>query len=568
MKKPARIASTGILSLFACALLWCSPVPRQNPAPPAAVAPRSQNPSQPVLAIDSTRLVQIPVIVTDKEGHYVSGLTAKDFELFDDGRPTDIDVFSASRADSPAGQAPAALPANTFSNRHQPIGAPPPAVTAILIDGLNNRFEYLAKARNQTLDFLSKLGPHDAVSLYYLADRLYLLHDFSKGNAGLLVDLKNYKPEEGTRIEDWTPAAEPPLPPVPGAKTAPIPIRAARSLFPLSDDVRNLDQESNVSQTLDALRQITIHLARVPGRKNLVWISSRFPTADVYIRVDGNVGSALQQQSATAHLAEMMNAFNIALYPVDPLGLSATPSHWGLVTDLQKTRSLMSDLAERTGGLSFFASKDVEDVIQHAAEDLRNTYLLGFYPQPAHEAERFHKITVKIIRLETLGNTPQTVVRSRSGYYPMLESGVAALFRAEIFEEARRSPLESTGIGLVAHAQIAEENDARFLDLELAVDPQDLQLQKAEKGPVAKFFLEFTQHNSVKMVIARSASSVQFAMNPELYRITRVEGIKLSNKIPLREGTDSVRILVSDANGENIGSLTIPMKELKTIPVK
>ncbi len=568
MKKPARIASTGILSLFACALLWCSPVPRQNPAPPAAPAPQSQNPSQPVLTIDSTRLVQIPVIVTDKEGHYVSGLTAKDFELFDDGRLAEIDVFSAPRPDSPAGQASAALPADTFSNRHLPIGAPPPAVTAILIDGLNNRFEYLAKARNQTLDFLSKLGPHDAVSLYFLGDRLYLLHDFSKGNAGLLADLKNYKPEGGTRIEDWTPAAEPPLPPVPGAKPPPIPIRAARSLFPLSDDVRNLDQESNESQTLDALRQITIHLASVPGRKNLVWISSRFPTADVYIRVDGNVGSALQQQSTTAHLPEMMNAFNIALYPVDPLGLSPASSHWGLVPDLQKTRSLMSDLAERTGGLSFFASKDVEGVIQHAAEDLRNTYLLGVYSQPGHEAERFHKITVKVNRLETLAYTPQAVVRSRTGYYPQLENGVAALFRAEIFEEARRSPLESTGIGLVAHAEIAAEKDARFLDLELAVDPQDLQLQKAEKGPVANFYLEFTQHNSVKMVIARSASSVNFAMNPELYRITRVEGIKLSNKIPLREGADSIRVLVSDAQGENIGTLTIPLEGLTSIPKK
>jgi hypothetical protein len=336
-----------------------------------------------------------------------------------------------------------------------------------------------------------------------------------------------------------------------------------KTLFPLSDDVRNLDQESNVSQTLDALRQITIHLASVPGRKNLVWISSTFPTADVYVRVDGNVGSALQQQSATAHLAEMMNAFDIALYPVEPVGLGfSRSSHWGSAPETQRTQLVMSELAERTGGLSFYSTKDVESVIRRAADDLRNTYLLGVYPQPVHEAERFHKITVKVIRPVTPGNTPQIVVRCRTGYYPMLESGVAALFRAEIFEEARKSPLESTGIGMVAHAGIANENDSRFLDVELAVDPQDLQLQKVEKGPVANFFLEFTQHNSAKMVIARSANSVRFAMTPELYRLAKVEGMKLSSKIPLREGADSVRILVSDANGENIGSLTIPLKEV------
>src|SRR5271169_4821662 len=104
MKKAARIASTGLLSLFAVALLWCRPVPQQNPAPAAASAPQSQNPSPPALTIDSSRLVQIPVIVTDKQGNYVSGLTAKDFELFDEGRPQDIDVFSAPRQESPASQ--------------------------------------------------------------------------------------------------------------------------------------------------------------------------------------------------------------------------------------------------------------------------------------------------------------------------------------------------------------------------------------------------------------------------------------------------------------------------------
>ncbi|MGH9703746.1 MAG: VWA domain-containing protein [Candidatus Acidiferrales bacterium] len=499
--------------------------------------------------------MQIPVIVTDKQGNYLPGLGKADFELFNDGHPQDIDTFAAPNLDSSTNQTAGPLPANTYSNRRQPIGAAPPSVTAILIDGLNNRFESLANARNQTLEFLRTLGPRDAVTLYYLGNRLYLLHDFSKGNAGLLADLKNYKPETGTRIEDWTPSAEPPLPRPPGSQPR-ASVSIVKTLFPLSDDVWNLDQQSSADRTLEALRQITIHLGSMPGRKNLIWISGTFPTADVYVRVDGNLGSALQQHSATAHLAEMMNAFDIALYPVEPAGLSYRPSHWGSAPAAQSTQLVMWELAEHTGGLSFYSSKDMERVLRHAMEDLRNTYLLGVYPQPGHSPEKFHKITVKV-------NRPETVVRSRAGFSPQLESGVAALFSAEIFEEARRSPLEATGIGLVAHSEIAEEGDSRFLDLELAVDPQDLQLQAGEKGPEAKFFLEFTQHNSVRMVMARSVSSVRFAMTADLYRIAKVEGIKLSNKIPLREGANSVRIVVSDVNGENIGSLTIPVRNLK-----
>ena len=559
MKKTARIASRGILSLFACALLCSAPVAQQSPAPSA---PQSQPPSQPSLTRQSPRLVQIPVIVTDKQGHYISGLTANDFDLLDEGRPQPIDTFAAPHQDSAAVQPLAALPANTFSNRHQPIGSPPPAVTAILIDGLNNRFEYLANARNQTLDFLSTLGPNQAVSLYFLRDRLYLLHDFSKGNAALLAALKNYKPEQGTRLEDWTPHPELPAPPVSGVAPPSGDSHEPKTLFPVADDVANLDQQSGFDRTLEALRQITIRLASIPGRKNLVWISSIFPTADVYVRVDGNVGSALQQQSATAHLAEMMNAFNIALYPVDPAGLSARASHWGALTDSQKTQYLMTDLAERTGTLSFYSTKDVGGAIQHAMEDLRNTYLLSFYPQPNQSAEHLHKITVRVNHPETLAFTPQIVVRARSGYYPLLESGVADLFRAEIFEESRKSPLESTGIGLVARVELFEENDSQVLSVELAVDPHDLQLQQSAKGPEANFFLEFTQHNPAKMVIARTANSVRFAMTPDLYRLAQVEGMKLASRIPLREGADSIRILVSDADSENIGTLTIPISAL------
>ena len=42
----------------------------------------------------TTSLVQIDAVVTDSKGHYVTGLTADDFEITEDGRPQQITNFN------------------------------------------------------------------------------------------------------------------------------------------------------------------------------------------------------------------------------------------------------------------------------------------------------------------------------------------------------------------------------------------------------------------------------------------------------------------------------------------
>src|SRR6188768_1400104 len=42
-----------------------------------------------------TRLVSVPVIVSDRSGRYVPSLTAKDFSIFQDGVPQGIEFFAA-----------------------------------------------------------------------------------------------------------------------------------------------------------------------------------------------------------------------------------------------------------------------------------------------------------------------------------------------------------------------------------------------------------------------------------------------------------------------------------------
>ncbi|HEX4808685.1 MAG TPA: hypothetical protein VH325_07140, partial [Bryobacteraceae bacterium] len=79
-----------------------------------------QEPTSPTLKAD-VREVLVPVVVTDKSGHYVADLGRDDFSVFEDGVPQKIVAFSrssvsasvAQAADGPSRRAPAVSPRGT-----------------------------------------------------------------------------------------------------------------------------------------------------------------------------------------------------------------------------------------------------------------------------------------------------------------------------------------------------------------------------------------------------------------------------------------------------------------------
>src|SRR5215469_10566725 len=124
----------------------------------------------------STRLVQIGVIVRDKNGT-VPDLTKDDFTIFDRGKRRDISIFTPEWVAAPA-RTTQPLPANTFSDLPRYQNAPPRSVTIVMLDNLNTLYgstpesQYestpfwvedhaLQRARAHLLEFLKTLDPRD-----------------------------------------------------------------------------------------------------------------------------------------------------------------------------------------------------------------------------------------------------------------------------------------------------------------------------------------------------------------------------------------------------------------------
>src|SRR2546426_11170857 len=85
---PWTRAALAVLTLFAGAL----PVFGQG-----QIEKPQQDPQQPSIKI-GTNLVTVPVIVTDRYGSFITGLTRKEFTVREEGFPQKIEDFSSTEA--------------------------------------------------------------------------------------------------------------------------------------------------------------------------------------------------------------------------------------------------------------------------------------------------------------------------------------------------------------------------------------------------------------------------------------------------------------------------------------
>ncbi|MGA8367565.1 MAG: VWA domain-containing protein [Candidatus Acidiferrales bacterium] len=478
----------------------------------------------------ATHLVQVHVIVQSKKGEPVTGLMKEDFTLLDQGQPQKIAFFSEqSGALQPASAQP--LPPDTFSNRYEQTGRAPGSVTVILLDGLNTAFTDQSYARQSVVKVLRRLNPEDHVALYVLGTKLTVIQDFTQDSAALLRALDRYEGQFSM------------------AKAASSP-EPSQSRDPLEDPnvLRNRDKANSyvagayIAQraqlTSQAIMAIANHLASVPGRKNLVWLSHSYP-----ISVDWAIRA--------------LNQADMAIYPVDPCGLAmaslpATPmEERDLGCSIPPEFETMDGLADRTGGRASYNNNDVAGSVRTAIDDGRVSYLLGYYPDHGKWNGQFHEISVKVDR-------PDVEVRSRKGYFASPDSSPGGKELHAAIEDALVSPLDSTGLGLSISVQPGpQEGQAIFwMNLDATKIHWDNDAGRWRDGLRIVFRQLDAKGNPINSVEAHLTLNLEKAT----YDRVMSEGIKLARHVAIAPGADTLKVLVLDTASGATGTVTVPVK--------
>jgi VWFA-related protein len=530
-----------------------------------AIAPSAQNaPQAPAISV-STRLVQVGVIARDKNGP-VADLTKDDFVVLDRGKPQKISVFSVESSES-AAQPRQPLPQNTFSDLPEKGASPPRSITIVLLDNLNTLYgsaptvfedtpywmedHALANAKAHLLEYLRNLGQQDRVALYGLSDSLHVLCDFTSDRSRLLSIVENYDPRSRTSREIVEPGATH-LPQQP-SDGVPPPIDAA------SMEHAGNANAVRATTTLAALKAIADHVANIPGRKNLVWLTANLPFS----------GEAM---------AAVLSPAQIAAYPVDGRGLLPRSAMFGsggvdaaqpgLASQIsgafdEPARTMepigidtMQRLAELTGGRAYVNGNDLTGAIREAVGDAAVLYSLGFYID-AHSADgKFHELKVQVKR-EGL------TIRYPKGYLAAKDAPPTKDQNWKTVVTAVQNPIESSVIPLQAKVDRVNQPLPNSLKLSCSIDIHNLRLAQngdLHKGAVSVYVL---QQDAAGKVLGQWTKTYDLQLSDKQYAALIKSGMPFNQDVQPKAGVTTLRILVQDPATAEIGSLIIPLSQVK-----
>ena len=516
----------------------------------------------------STRLVQINVLVHDKHGA-VANLAKEDFVVSDRGKVQAISVFSVDSAVSGGEGRPELQaghpqsPAGEFSNHEAQRGPKARSVTILLLDNLNTltgagaeayetsptwlEDHALANAKNHLLEYLKGLDPGDRVAIYSLNDGLHVLCDFTSDRAQLLSVVEKFDATSKTRREMVEPGAT--HTPVPGGGFNGSIDRERLTLAGMKNEERS-------RITMDALRTIVTHVADIPGRKNLVWLTANLPFS----------GGAI---------ARILGPAEIAAYPVDARGL--LPRSENIQTmmdgvgadDLARGRNnmpaqssqpigieTMQKMADETGGRAFTNTNDLTGAIREAVRDGEITYTLGFYVEANALDDKLHELKVQVV------HRPDANVRYPRAYFAS-KADPKAESENRTRQVAIQSPLESSTIAVRAKLQRSGAPAPESLEVAATVDIHEVQF--AKDGGVLKgsFDIYCLQQDVTGKVIDGLDNRINLSLTDQQYEAELNSGVEWNKAIALRPEAKTVRVLVQDRATSKIGSLIVPVAEIK-----
>jgi len=393
------------------------------------------------------RLHNIDVIVTDRDGHPVHGLTQDDFELLEDGKPqkiTNFAEYSDANFAAVEGRAPRPPAPAESGGSATALLKPPPRKVVFFVDEMSvhpQSRRKLAKAAAELLDRTLRPGDEAVVVRPTETIALVFSDDVPAVRAALVKAI-----EENTYRTDVAFTAE----------MRAFMVEASRAIS--EKERRQIARrhaakvKRRVEKRLAALRGIIATLAPLQGRRIIITLTESLPAqpGKEFFGVQGSFNvtpGAFDTPSdylttdyadmtpAIEELARVASSNGITIYGLQPeYDLRISPpgddasKGGGVVipipnTDrsreaithtsagqvqqaMSNTSDTMNVLTGRTGGRWFVGEMRIDDAMRTVEQDLRSWYSLAYRAGP--DFDKPHRVVVRV------RNHPEYTVRARN----------------------------------------------------------------------------------------------------------------------------------------------------------
>jgi len=310
------------------------------------------------------RTISLTVMVTDKSGKPVPGLTASDFTLLDNNRPSKIISFHAYDGSAQSG---------------------PPTEAIVLFDTVNVGFIEVSYERQQVENFLRQNGGRltAPTAIYWLT------------NQGVEVQVEPTR--DGNAL--------------------------ATQLEGSDSRLRTINRSSGGYGAIELFQLSTKMLyamaekeAQKPGRKLLIWVGPGWPMLDAPgIDYERKTQQAMFDQIVA--LSTLMRAGHIDLYSISEG--TAGPGTFRYESYLKGVKKVtqasppnlgLKVIAVQSGGRALPPTNDLASSVATCMQDATVFYTLTFEPQPADGPNEYRDLKVTL-------DKPDLTARTNTGYY-------------------------------------------------------------------------------------------------------------------------------------------------------
>ncbi|HVO97033.1 MAG TPA: VWA domain-containing protein [Bryobacteraceae bacterium] len=391
-------------AIFAVAITYGQQVGQNNTQAPSGTATFSV----------SQQLVIETVLVKDKSGNPIEGLTAKDFTVTEDGAPQEIKFFEYQKVEEILAKAeplpPVGPPVYFEKLPHSQIAGEVPGQTlykdhrllALYFDLTAMPPQDQLRALTAAQKFIkTQMTPADLVAIMqYEGGAVRVTQDFTANRERLLGILQTMIVGEGEGFDTTTN----------DASTA-----DSGAAFGQDDSEFNI---FNTDRQLSALQTAAKMLGHLNEKKALLYFAS---------------GLSLNGLDNQAQLHATVNAAiraGVSFWPIDARGLVASsplgdatrgsPGGVGMYTGLaamnatsnfQKTQDTLWTMASDTGGKALLDNNDLAQGIVRAQKSVSSYYIIGYYTSNDALNGKFRRIKI------ALSNGMQASLDYRQGYY-------------------------------------------------------------------------------------------------------------------------------------------------------
>jgi VWFA-related protein len=555
------------VSLLLVAGLCFSQSEEQRPPVPAP----SQGPS---IRAES-RIVVVDVVVTDRRGQSVPGLSKEDFRISEDSETQLVTSFDEHKGAAPNEVKLPPMPPNVFTNFPTTSGAD--SVNVLLLDLLNTQPQNQAFVRQQVIKYLGEVPAGTRLAVFALGTHLRIVRGFTTDFSGLSAALEDKKlgvtPEVSRNLQtdanQYSDAEI--LRQMRRSQAAPSAIDAVES-FQRDESVERVN--ARIEVTLQAFQEIARYISGIPIRKNLIWFSDNFPVSFF----SDTRGRAPKNQEHVQKTSDMLTAAQVAIYPVSALGVLADPtfdaSKLGstrreLEARLSANQVAMETIAEETGGRAFYSTNALNDAVKDAVGNGSHYYTLAYSPANGKNDGKFRRIQVSLADSSYKLSYRRGYFADQPGYeggaqpgaddpfVPLIGLGMPdfdqILFKMQLVPKNPQPP---------ANAKRAGNNTklkAPFTryDVNFAVALTDIAMgsdsNSTRSGNIEIMLVAFGPNGDILNFVKKRSN---LTMDPKMYEATQQVGMQIHEEIDVPAGETNLRVGIYDLNSGKCGTIS------------